>query len=80
MTAAPGQLRGGWRFTAVAVLLLSLGVGAATAALTLVNGFMPHSAPMFGCETMAGRAVDPSLGLGAHVPTRLEVQERIAAA
>jgi len=37
--------------TAIAVLLLSLGVGASTAAFTLVNGVMSHSAPFVTCET-----------------------------
>ena len=41
-----------WGFAALATVLLSFGVGAATAAFTLVNDLAPHAAPYVACETM----------------------------
>lgn len=64
--------------TAIAVLLLSLGVGASTAAFTLVNGVMPHSAPFVTCETTVeysgGFSDVPTLS----VPAPGELQERVS--
>ena len=67
--------------TTIAVLLLSLGVGASTAAFSLVNGVMPHSSPFVTCETtieytgdLASMPPMPSL----HVPPPAELQERIS--
>jgi hypothetical protein len=68
--------------TVVGVLLLSLGVGASTAAFSLVNGVMPHSASFVTCETTMEYTSDlsnlstntPALA----VPTSAEMQERIS--
>lgn len=62
----------------VAVLLLSLGVGASTAAFTLVNGVMPHSAPFVECETMVEYSSEPSMASTLVVPAPGELQERIS--
>jgi hypothetical protein len=68
--------------TIVAVLLLSLGVGASTAAFTLLNGVMPHSAPFVTCETTieytGDRASMPSSMPTLNVPAPADVQERIS--
>ena len=64
--------------TAIAVLLLSLGVGASTAAFTLVNRVMPHSAPFVTCETTVeytgGFSNVPTLS----VPAPGELQDRVS--
>ena len=54
--------------TTLAVLLLSLGVGASTAAFTFANGVMPHSAPFVVCETTMGYASDFPGSLALSVP------------
>ena len=68
--------------TAIAVLLLSLGVGASTAAFTLLNGVMPHSAPFVTCETTIEYSGDfarmPTSMPTLNVPGTSEVQERIS--
>ena len=68
--------------TAIAVLLLSLGVGASTAAFTLLNGVMPHSAPFVTCETTIEYTGDQS-GMPARlasltVPPTAELQDRLS--
>ena len=66
----------------MAVLLLSLGVGASTAAFTLVNGAMPHSASYVTCETTVEFASDipsvPATMPTFNVPAPRELQERIS--
>jgi hypothetical protein len=68
--------------TTLAVLLLSLGVGASTAAFTVLNGAMPHSAPFVTCETTIEYTVDhasmPASMPMLNVPTPAETQERIS--
>ena len=64
--------------TAIAVLLLSLGVGASTAAFTLVNGVMPHSAPFVTCETTVEYTSDLSSVPTLNVPAPGELQSRIS--
>jgi hypothetical protein len=64
--------------TAIAVLLLSLGVGASTAAFTLVNGVMPHSAPFVTCETTVEYASGLSTVPTLSVPAPGELQARIS--
>ena len=68
--------------TAIAVLLLSLGVGASTAAFTLVNRVIPHSAPFVTCETTVEYSGDLSSMLTSAptltVPAPGELQERIS--
>ncbi|HEV7704713.1 MAG TPA: hypothetical protein VGO46_10495 [Gemmatimonadaceae bacterium] len=68
--------------TVIAVLLLSLGVGASTAAFTLVNGVMPHSAPFVTCETTVEYTGDlasmPAMTPAINVPAPGELQERIS--
>ena len=68
--------------TAIAVLLLSLGVGASTAAFTVVNRVMPHSAPFVTCETTIEYSGDfstmPTSTPTLNVPAPGELQERIS--
>jgi len=68
--------------TAIAVLLLSLGVGASTAAFTLVNRVMPHSAAFVTCETTVEYSGDlasmPTSTPTLNVPAPDELQERIS--
>lgn len=42
----------GWGLTMLATVLLSLGVGAATSAFTLMSAQSRHAAPFVACETM----------------------------
>ena len=46
------SLRGSWALALLATALLSFGVGAATAAFTLLNAVSRHSAPYVSCEAM----------------------------
>jgi hypothetical protein len=71
-------LLGGWELTAIAITLLSLGVGATTAAFSLVNRVMPHSAPYVTCATMIGYSGDPSSAFAADLPSADELQGRIS--
>jgi len=64
--------------TVIAVLLLSLGVGASTAAFTLVNRVMPHSAPFVTCETTVEYAGGLSDVPTLSVPAPGELQDRVS--
>lgn len=72
------ELRAGWVLTLAATVLLSFGVGAATAAFTLVNGVALHSAPYVVCETMLQLSGDPSAYASVNLPSAVEVQARIS--
>jgi len=50
----------GWGFDVLAALLLSFGVGAATAAFTIMNRVDAHTMPFSGCETMLEMPIGPS--------------------
>ena len=52
--------RGGWGLDLVAAVLLSFGVGAATAAFTIVNRVDPHTMPFGACEAMLEMPGGPS--------------------
>ena len=64
--------------TLLAVLLLSLGVGASTAAFTLVNGVMPHSAPFVTCETTVEYTGNLAMAPALSLPAPGELQDRIS--
>ena len=64
-----------WGFAALATVLLSFGVGAATAAFTLVNDLAPHAAPYVACETMLQLSSGPP---HADIPSADMIQERVA--
>jgi len=66
--------------TTLAVLLLSLGVGASTAAFTFANGVMPHSAPFVTCETMMGYTSDYPGSRALSVPAPRVLRDRMAEA
>jgi hypothetical protein len=74
------ELRGGWGFRVMATVLLSFGVGATTAAFTLMSEAAPHSAPSVICETMLQISGDPSASLSASVPSSAELQEQVSEA
>jgi hypothetical protein len=46
------ERRGGWGLTILATVLLSFGIGAATAAFTVMSAASRHSAPFVSCATM----------------------------
>jgi hypothetical protein len=71
-------LRGGWGFPMLAMVLLSLGVGAVTAAFALMNGAPSHSMQYVNCETLLQISSDPSSPLRERIPSRVEVQERVS--
>ncbi|HMA03711.1 MAG TPA: hypothetical protein VKP02_15185, partial [Gemmatimonadaceae bacterium] len=73
--------RGGWGLDVLAAVLLSFGVGAATAAFTAMNGFTSHGGPNIACETMLAMSSGPPAYMdhaGATLPSAAEVHERIA--
>jgi hypothetical protein len=77
-TSSAHELRNRPGFTALAVLMLSLGVGATTALFSLVDDAMPRSAATVECETVmriAGNA--PSFAI-ANVPSRAELRDRVS--
>lgn len=71
-------LRSGLGFAALATMLLSFGVGAATAAFTLMNDLAPHPAPYVACETMLQLSSDPFAHESAGIPLAAAVQESIS--
>jgi hypothetical protein len=71
-----GTLRGrGLALAATA--LLSLGVGAATAAFALVDGLAPHAPPVT-CETMLELPPNATMYVGAGVPSSVQLREHVA--
>lgn len=58
VTGGASRLRDRWGFSALAVLLLSLGIGATTAAFSIIDGFAPHSAHYPSCDIAASYAAD----------------------
>jgi hypothetical protein len=79
-TSHGSGLRSGWAFTALATALLSFGVGAATAAFSLMNDLAPRVAPYVACETMLQLSSDPFTQQRAGIPIAAEVQESISRA
>lgn len=74
------QLRNRRGVATMAVLLLSIGVGATTAVFSVADRVMPRSAPYVTCETtMAFKSDDPSVVL-ASLPSREELRDRVAEA
>jgi hypothetical protein len=71
-------LRGGRGFTLMAMVLLSFGVGAATAAFALMDGAAPHSMPYVRCETMLRISTDPAAPLSENIPSRAGLRERVS--
>lgn len=67
----------GWGRTAAAIVLLSLGVGAVTAAFTLGNGIMPNGESFVSCETVSDYASDPTSALSAGIPSRAKLRETV---
>ncbi|MDQ2931203.1 MAG: hypothetical protein M3Y05_10365 [Gemmatimonadota bacterium] len=64
--------------TVLGVLLLSLGVGSATALFGFVDAVLPHSAPMAACETLSERSGGaPSFAM-AQIPTGAELKDRVS--
>jgi hypothetical protein len=70
--------RSGWGLTIVATMLLSFGVGAATAAFTVTSAASGHAAPFVACETMLSSG-PPMYGTGA-TPSADEVEDRVTEA
>ncbi len=64
--------------TALGVMLLSLGVGSATALFGFVDSVLPHSAPIAACETLSElRGGAPSFAM-AQIPTGAELKVRVS--
>jgi len=53
--------RGRWGFGTLAVLILSLGIGATTAAFSVIDAMLPHAAATPGCDTAVAYAIDPTV-------------------
>jgi hypothetical protein len=62
----------------LAVLMLSLGVGATTAVFALVDGIMPRSTPSQPCETVMGFSSLPSKLAVAKVTSGEELRDRVS--
>jgi hypothetical protein len=67
--------RRGWSLRILATVLLSCGVGAATAAFTLMSAVSGHAAPFVACETMLSGSAS-MYGTGA-MPSADEVEEHV---
>jgi hypothetical protein len=62
----------------MAILMLSLGVGATTAVFSVADSVMPRSAPFVTCETtMKLSSGEPGVAL-ASLPSRVEPRDRVA--
>jgi hypothetical protein len=79
--SSSGSGRGGsWALTMLAAVLLSFGVGAATAAFTLMSADSEHAAPFVACETMLQLSSSPSAHPSENIPSADEVQARVSEA
>jgi len=80
MSPRGSERRGGWGLTILATVLLSFGVGAATAAFMLMSADAPHGAPFVSCETMLQLSQGPFAHRSDDLPTADEVQARVTEA
>lgn len=64
-------------FTALAVLLLSLGVGVTTAVFGLADGVLPHTT-MVACETTMDAPGHAARFASASLPSREELRDRVS--
>ena len=69
--------RGGWGLSILAVVLLSFGVGAATAAFALMSAESEHVAPIVACETMLQLSSSPFAQRRGDMPSADEVEARV---
>lgn len=72
------RLRNRWGFSALALLMLSLGMGAATAVFSVVDGFMPHSAPYPSCDAAAAFAGNSAVLFVNGPDVELELRDRVS--
>jgi len=72
--------RSGWGLSILATVLLSFGVGAATAAFTLMSADSERAAPFVACETMLQLSSGPFARQSAYGPSADEVQARVTEA
>jgi hypothetical protein len=77
LTPSDGRFRR-WGRGAAAVILLSLGVGSATAAFSVVSRIVPHGAPSVSCETTIDYTSDPSSAMSAGIPSQAQLRETIS--
>lgn len=61
----------------MAVLMLSLGVGATTAVFSLADSVMPHAAPYVSCETTMEFPSGPSGVAFANLPAGEDLRDRV---
>ena len=76
-TSGTTRLRNRPGFTILAVLMLSLGVGATTAVFALVDGIMPRSIPSQPCETVMDLSSGSSNFAVAKVTSTEELRDRV---
>src|SRR5450432_1814957 len=77
-TSRASRLRNRPGFTMLAVLMLSLGVGATTAVFALVDGIMPRSTPSQPCETVMDFSSVSSNFAVAKVTSGEELRDRVS--
>ena len=72
--------RGGWGLSILAAVLLSFGVGAATAAFALMSADSEHVAPIVACETMLQLSSSPFARQSGDIPSADEVEAHVTEA
>jgi hypothetical protein len=77
-TSRAPRLRNQRGFAAMAVLMLSLGVGATTAAFSIVDYAMPTASTYVSCETMMEAPGNQSAVRIADLPSRAELRDRVS--
>lgn len=77
-TSLAPRPRNQYGFATMAVLLLSLGVGATTAAFSIVDYAMPPASSYATCETMMESPAAPRGVAMVDVPTREEIRDRVS--
>jgi hypothetical protein len=77
-TSRAPRLRNQRGFATMAVLMLSLGVGATTAAFSIADYAMPPASSYATCETIMEVSASQSAVSIADVPTREELRDRVS--
>ncbi|HEY8793817.1 MAG TPA: hypothetical protein VIM15_02645 [Gemmatimonadaceae bacterium] len=77
-TSRAPRLRNQRGFAAMAVLMLSLGVGATTAVFSIVDYAMPPASPYATCETMMEVPGEQSGDTIEVLPSREELRDRVS--
>jgi hypothetical protein len=80
LTSAGRRVRNQWGFSTLAMLMLSLGVGATTAAFSLIDVYMPHAARNPSCDLAAASSHDPMVVIVDAPPDAPDLHDRVSVA